>query len=63
MFELYKPRFKRIDDEAQQKGAPMLGSYVGDNGDEYQYKHVEGTSEMDMKTVMMTNYVGNWSMK
>ena len=58
VFELYKPRFVRIADEAARTGEPMLGTYVSANGETKSFKHVEATSEMDMKTVWMINGVG-----
>ena len=58
VFELYKPRFKRVSEEAQETGDPMLGKYVSEDGTECSFKHVEATSEMDMKTVWMINNVG-----
>ena len=58
VFDLYKPRFKRVSDEAQRNGEPMLGTYVGDDGGGRKFMHIEATSEMDMKTVWMINSVG-----
>lgn len=58
VFSLYKPRFERIAEEAAQQGKPMLGTFIGAEGQSKDYKYVEGTSEMDMKTVWMVNNVG-----
>ena len=58
VFEVYKPRFQRINEEAQMIGSPLLGSYRDENGEEKLYQHIEATSEMDMKTVWMINSTG-----
>ena len=58
VFEVYKPRFVRVANEAASVGEPMLGNYLSANGEPRKYKHVEATSEMDMKSVWMINNVG-----
>ena len=58
VFEVYKPRLQRINKEAQMIGSPLLGSYTDEHGEKKLYKHIEATSEMDMKTVWMINSTG-----
>ena len=58
VFELYKPRFERVAAEAEERERPMLGQFVDTDGVRRDFKHVQATSEMDMKTVWMINGVG-----